>query len=319
MESEVTSARRSGILPHEVVALLYVLCGIVLLERLPVTYPRSALFLSFASPVLLIGSLSLIVLLFLRRTWPFRSGVYTLLRSLLPILFVFPVSFLLKSFIFLINGRNYDVHLSAADVALFFGHSPTIFFTTLFSRPSVLHAIDYFYTGLYYLIFIGYTAFFLGGGSPDRRRRFTASFVYLWMTGTALYLLLPSWGPAFTVTDTLEPTLRHMPHTVSVQRVLFEELSSLVRNPLGRRVVQFGSVAAFPSLHVGAMVLFTLASRAFSARWFRLNLLFCVLMLIGSVVTGYHYLIDGIGGAAIAAVAWWLGRYSAGEYHSPAV
>ncbi|HUO85206.1 MAG TPA: phosphatase PAP2 family protein, partial [Thermoanaerobaculia bacterium] len=46
-------------------------------------------------------------------------------------------------------------------------------------------------------------------------------------------------------------------------------------------------------------------SRRCSQRWFRINLVLVAVMLIGSVITGYHYLIDGWAGIALAAGCWW--------------
>ncbi len=54
--------------------------------------------------------------------------------------------------------------------------------------------------------------------------------------------------------------------------------------------------------------LFALASRQVSRGWFRLNLLLVLVMLLGSVVTGYHYLVDGWGGILLALGTWFLGR-----------
>src|SRR5262249_25056206 len=112
----------------------------------------------------------------------------------------------------------------------------------------------------------------------------------------------------FVTPEVFQGVLPHMPVTVAVQTALFRELSSLVSNPLAPRTVHYGCVAAFPSLHVALVALFAFASRPVSRSWYRINLLFVFLMVLGSVVTGYHYLLDGIAGIALAGLCWWAGQ-----------
>ena len=47
--------------PHEVMALAFVAAGVVVLERLPVTYPRAALLQVWAGPIALVFCLGLLV------------------------------------------------------------------------------------------------------------------------------------------------------------------------------------------------------------------------------------------------------------------
>lgn len=293
------------LLPHEILAIVFCLVGIVLLERMPVTYPRSALFLAFASPVLLIFILAAGIAA-LRDRSRFRENVAGIARCCAPLLFVLATAFLLKSFIHVINPRVYDRLLFVIDRRLHFGFSPTIFLTTLFDNHLFLRGLDLYYTSVYFVLFIGVTAALLGTLDPALRLRFAAAFAMMWMAGTALYLVVPSWGPAFSATPLVERTLRSMPHTVWVQRQLYGELASLVNHPLAPRLVRFGSVAAFPSLHVAVLTLFTLALRRLSRLGFVLGLGGALLMLFGSVITGYHFLIDGEAGALLAAGAWFV-------------
>jgi hypothetical protein len=295
------------LLPHEILAIVFCLGGIVLLERMPVTYPRSALFLAFASPMLLIFVLASAIAA-LRDRSRLRENVVGIARCCAPLLCVFATAFLLKSFIHVINPRVYDRQLFLIDRWLHFGFSPTIFLTTLFDNRLFLRGLDLYYTSVYFILFIGVTAALLGLLDAAGRLRFAAAFAMVWMAGTALYLLVPSWGPAFSATPLVERALRSMPHTVWVQRQLYGELASLVNHPLAPRLVRFGSVAAFPSLHVAVLTLFTLALRRLSRLGFVLGLAGAGLMLLGSVITGYHFLIDGEAGALLAAVAWLLAR-----------
>jgi membrane-associated phospholipid phosphatase len=72
-------------------------------------------------------------------------------------------------------------------------------------------------------------------------------------------------------------------------------------------------ISAFPSLHVATAVLFALYA---SRRWGRIGLAlwaFAATILVGSVVLGWHYAVDGYAGALLSVLIWkaagfWLRR-----------
>jgi hypothetical protein len=299
-------------LPHEWLGIAFVAFGVYVLENLPVTYPRSALFLAYSVPVGLMSIIAMITLLILRRTRPsreIRELLLWTLRSLLLLALVMPVHFLLKSFIHLINPRVWDLQLFRIDNLLLFGYSPSIFFTHLFQNEALLGALDIVYSGIYYVLLVSHVGLLMILPSKQNRKAFVASYSSMWIVGMLLYLAFPSWGPVFVRSDLFEQCLAFMPRTVMVQSVLYEEISSLVRNPLGSRVIRFGCVAAFPSLHLSIVTLFALASRTVARRWFRINLVVGVLMFIGSIVTGYHYMIDSVAGVVLGMGLWFGWRY----------
>ncbi|MBK7163129.1 MAG: phosphatase PAP2 family protein [Sphingomonadales bacterium] len=65
-----------------------------------------------------------------------------------------------------------------------------------------------------------------------------------------------------------------------------------------------GGITAMPSMHVSLALLFFLAVRRISAKaaWV-FGLFFCVIC-VGSVVTGYHYAVDGLVAAAATYIIW---------------
>jgi hypothetical protein len=129
----------------------------------------------------------------------------------------------------------------------------------------------------------------------------------MWQLGLLLYVLLPSWGPVFTRPELFEATLRNMPSTVAVQRQLFFETSNLVAGNYNITIRFFG-MAAFPSIHVAVFVLYSLWAPKVGRVWMWWNVVLIPVMLLGSLLTGYHYLIDGIVGALVAASAWVVGN-----------
>ncbi len=303
--------------PHEVAAAIYIAAGIVLLERLPVTYPREALLLASSLPmawfagftgILLAGREVARRLLGRSRPVSFATEVLILVRAALVLAPVLSVHFVLKSFIWLVNPRTWDTQLWELDRIVHFGLSPTLFLTVAFADGGFLRFLDVVYSGAYFFLIVVSVPVLLIVPEPARRMAFLSAYAFIWMAGSVLYLALPSWGPVFVVSDLFSAVLRHMPVTVSVQEVLFGEISSLVHQPLAPRVVRFGSVAAFPSLHLAVVTVFTVASRWVSGRWFLANLVLVILMLVGSVVTGYHYLVDGWAGIALGLAACAAGR-----------
>jgi membrane-associated phospholipid phosphatase len=141
------------------------------------------------------------------------------------------------------------------------------------------------------------------------KRAFATAYVMICIVGFLLYVAVPSWGPVFIVPEEFNDALTQMPLTVTVQYQLHKETLSLIRNPAGRRTIRYGGIAAFPSLHVALLTLFTLASRTISKRWFHINIGLTALMVIGTLITGYHYLVDSYVGFLIG-----LGAYKLSEF-----
>jgi hypothetical protein len=294
---------------HEIVSGLFCVGGVILLERMPVTYPRSALLVAYASPIALIFVIAVAIAAIRRRNRNLLiADAKEIARCCITLAIVFAVAFVLKSFIHLINSRVWDRQLFVLDRDLHFGFSPTLFFVTLFRSPPFLAFVDVYYTLVDYLLFLFGTATMYALLDSRRRRQFGAAFVLMWIVSTVLYLLVPSWGPAFSARGLVEPALRFMPRTVWLQSQLYRELSSLVRAPTAPRVAYFGGVAAFPSLHVAYVALLAIAARHVARFGFAIAILAVVLMQIGSVITGYHFMIDGYAGVMIAAGSWWLAR-----------
>ncbi|HEU5163470.1 MAG TPA: phosphatase PAP2 family protein [Thermoanaerobaculia bacterium] len=295
--------------PHEWMILAYLIAALVLLETMPVTYPRIALIAAYAGPVGVITAIAALVTLLRHRRGgerdvPLSGDLLAIGRIVLLLSVAWATHFLLKSFIFVINPKTWDLFFAVWDQRIHLGFSPSTFFTTLFRAKWFLFALDLVYSGAYFLVVLIYTSIFLGILPLRLKMAFGAAFTLLWVVGSSLYVAMPSWGPVYVFSDEFVNTLRYMPLTVSIQRTLFEEISSLVRNPEALRYVKLGSVAAFPSLHVAVVMLFALASRHISRRWFHANVILMAVMVIGSVVTGYHYLIDGWAGIALAAGLW---------------
>jgi len=120
----------------------------------------------------------------------------------------------------------------------------------------------------------------------------------MWIAGAWLYLLVPTLGPAYRFPGVWLPLSAMLGNTQQLQRVLMTNYQHVLHN---QQVNILLGIAAFPSLHVAFAMLVTLWMRG---RW---RLLFGVITLIiflGSIVTGWHYLIDSIAGLLLAVLCY---------------
>jgi len=223
----------------------------------------------------------------------------------------------LKVYVPVINSANHDQALRAVDQMLAFRHDPVALVTAAITNPTVLRLFDFIYSQLYFLLLWGGVVVFFAFLTGRRRTAFFSSFVVMWQLGLLLYILVPSWGPVFTTPGIFESTLQHCPATVAVQAGLHRETLAIVRGNYNIIINLFG-IAAFPSLHVAVFVLYALWARAVGRVWFAWNVIFGVVIVIGSMLTGYHYLVDGIGGALVAVLAYHIATRRSAERTWPA-
>ena len=196
----------------------------------------------------------------------------------------------------LLHPQLFDSELWNADRAIFFGHSPNIFFLNLFSTS--LRFFDWTYANVFIASINVASAYFLS--DPDERLRlgFMNSNTLMWISGAWLYMLIPSLGPAYRFPSVWLPLSAMLGNTQQLQRILMTNYQHVLHN---QQVNILLGIAAFPSLHVAFEMLVTLWLRG---RW---RLLFAVITLIiflGSVITGWHYLIDSLAGVLLALICY---------------
>ena len=212
----------------------------------------------------------------------------------------------LKLTVPLLNPRLFDTQLWEIDRWLPFGLSPNVFFLTLFSEPVLLKAIDWSYAYFFFPVLLGSIAFFFSFSSKRLRLAFTAGYAAIWSIGAWLYLLVPALGPCYDLPGLWSDTWVHMPISHGAQLGLIDSYRQVLEMKIGGGLHVALGVAAFPSLH--------LASQFFIARWARrvsrplgfLLYITVAVMFVGSIVTGWHYMVDSVAGILLA---WGCDRF----------
>ena len=131
-----------------------------------------------------------------------------------------------------------------------------------------------------------------------------------WVFGAASYFVFPSLGPAF-----IEPQMfAALPDTgvSALQQALLEDRNAFLAAPVASGGLQ--SIGAFASLHVSIVLSGCLVAHLLRApRALRIGLwVYLFFTWIATIYFGWHYLVDDLGGIAIALLSVTLGAYLTG-------
>lgn len=214
----------------------------------------------------------------------------------------------LKLMIPLVHQASFDQTFWNLDRSLLLGRSPSVFLLTLFSDPRLLRAIDWSYARLYYPVLLGFIGFMLSLRSNRLRFAIASGFAGMWLAGAWLYLALPSLGPCYAVSQVWEQAREVMTVSHRTQVLLMDNYVKVLklREGLFSGLNPSLGIAAFPSLHVGSQLYAALWMRRL-APWLGFVLLLTVgVLFVGSIVTGWHYMIDSLAGLAMAWLAYRL-------------
>ena len=201
----------------------------------------------------------------------------------------------------LLHPRLFDRQLWDFDQAMLLGHSPNILFLDVFSHPLALRFFDWTYANVFIASITVATTFFLSEKDQRIRVGFANSNTLMWIVGAWLYVLVPSLGPAYRFPQVWLPLSAMLTHTQGLQHLLMTNYQHVLRN---EAVNVFLGIAAFPSLHVAFEFLVWLWVRRVWRAGAILFAIFTVIIFLGSVVTGWHYLIDSLAGLALAAACF---------------
>jgi len=135
------------------------------------------------------------------------------------------------------------------------------------------------------------------------------SFMLTWFFGGVVgATLFSSAGPIFAILS--DPALADyfMPLDIALGQVLPDtsiilRTQAYLQGSIGTGAITNGTgISAMPSMHLATAALYVLLAQR--TKFFIPAIIFWLIMWIGSVHLGYHYAVDGIGGALVAWAAW---------------
>jgi hypothetical protein len=215
----------------------------------------------------------------------------------------------IKIFMPIVNPRLFDQELWDLDRILLAGLSPTVLLLDMFGNPLVLKAFDWSYAYIFLASTVVASAYFLSEPSRRVRVAFANGNAALWLTGAWLYVLFPSLGPAFRFPEVWFAYENGLRRTQAIQALLMRNYQNVLQamrgEPHGEIQIVFG-IAAFPSLHVAFQTYVFLWMRKLWTSGEVLFGIFALVIFLGSMITGWHYLIDGLAGIALALLWWWV-------------
>ncbi len=213
------------------------------------------------------------------------------------------------------NPFHWDPALARWDAFLHFGHQPYQLLTPLVEYFGVTGSK--FVAGVYVAWFpvMYVTCFHAAFIDRDTARvtRFLWTFLLSWaVLGVAAAMALTSVGPMYYhdfyphLPDPFKPLVDDLYPSLVASKVpfIFETRELLLKWVRDAHVINFNSLSAMPSLHVGMAWLFLLYWRTVSRALFALAAAFFLLILVGSVYLGFHYAIDGYATVAGVSILW---------------
>ena len=161
--------------------------------------------------------------------------------------------------------------------------------------------IDWVYTLWFPVILTVF--FFVLVSRHELKSRVIITYFLAVAAGIVLQFALPSGGPIFYSRlgfgDQFVALLSAMPERALASSVY------LMWHHIGfdRGGIAIG-ISAWPSIHITTATWVVLAAWALKSRLLPLAVIWWTVMLVGSVYLGWHYLLDGIAGVAIAYLCW---------------
>ncbi len=208
-----------------------------------------------------------------------------------------------KASIPMLHPFRFDIPLAHLDKWLT-GRAAWEWLELLTQSAWIMHALDVSYYA--WFVVLGFVMLAVAWAPYGRdRRRFLVAMALLWTLGSLAGVLMSSAGPVYfsRVTggvsgfDTLAGrVVERAPIAAAMQAILWRYYN----HSAGQLVA---GISAFPSLHVAVPALFAFAA---PRQWRQAAILLTGLTWLGSVVLGWHYLVDGAGGIALAGACWLL-------------
>jgi hypothetical protein len=229
----------------------------------------------------------------------------TLSRALLPVVAspIFLGGFSTNKFLISFDVL-YDDHFRMADV-LIFGRDVWLISYSWYPEIAT-EVLENFYN-LWSLTMVSVLTMVALFASPRGVLHFYIGMFLTWIIGgTLIANAWPSVGPVyydhFGFGSDFVPLMENVRHYLGSSSGLFERIDYLKFTKGGTYVPAGGGISAFPSMHVGVVLVFVVASR----RFLFLSIPYAFAIWIGSIHLGWHYAVDGLASVPVVLLSWWL-------------
>lgn len=255
--------------------------------------------------------------------WKKRSKYEHLFLFLLYIVFTYFNCMIMnvKSIIGFVNPYSFDEVISNFDNMLHFGFYPYELLNITSWSAYAISLIDQMYV-LWFFITVGWLSYSFLQLSSIRAQKIIISYIMCWLIlGAFTATYYASVGPIFWsgFYDVANPYVPLMDHLKNVNET-YPLFAFVLRDLLldfqnSNEIVNLNAPSAMPSMHVSiaALMLFSIP-RGYLV-WKIAAFLFLVVIMVGSVVLGWHYAVDGYVALTGTYVIWkttsiFLNRYN---------
>ena len=215
----------------------------------------------------------------------------------------------LKGSIAVLAPFSWDQTLAQVSKMLHFGHAPYEWLWWVVESPLAVHLLNLCYN-FWFAVLVA-TVFSSVAAARDSllRHQFLLSFMLVWLIGGFFFALaFSSAGPCYyarlglgdlyqPLMDALQSANQQYPiWALSTQERLWSGYAGSPSGSMG--------ISAFPSIHVATSVLFALYATRLSTSLGIVMWIFAAIIMLGSVLLGWHYGVDGYAGALISIAIW---------------
>lgn len=217
----------------------------------------------------------------------------------------------LKSSIALLNPFSWDIAFRDWDKALHFGRLPHEWLGAITGSPFVILALNFAYNLWFFIIFLYLYIFASRYGTTKEGLQFYNAFFSSWIViGFLTATYFSSAGPCYfdrlglggdyngLMAQLHQANENYSIWALTTQDMLWDGQEGIREGRLG--------ISAFPSMHVAMATIMALASSSVSRRWGIIAWIYAAIIMLGSVVLGWHYAVDGYASFGLVLGLWWI-------------
>ncbi len=198
-----------------------------------------------------------------------------------------------------------DDMLQRWDRWLFLDHSPAVLLHDLLGQTVGSYVLTAVYESFSTIVTVSLVAAIVFPAQIRRGYVYLASAMWVWILGVGAYYLIPSLGPFSHAPDDFAGLARTS--TQDTQALYLTQRAHLLAEPQSRDAT--AQIAAFASLHVAVVLMILLMARYYGLRRLaRVLTVYLSVTMLATVYLGWHFVVDLIGGVAVAYAAVALGR-----------